>query len=172
MFLSLYGTAIGGTVQKADLIPGEIQINPGSTAQMNFSAANDYSLALTSYSIVFRYTAGLSISNLSATPTAVTAKIDTRKNTISLSWSNVALGTELQASFEVSSVITGDYDIIPDASSYVDTDRNSFTGSCNSSQIQIRPEFIPPSAPTLLRSQSGNNSIHLSWTAPPDPDVL
>lgn len=171
MFLNFYGTAIGGTVQQADLIPGEVQINPGSTAQMNFSATNDHSLDLASYSVVFHYTAGLSISNLTTTPTAVTAKIDPRKNTISLSWSNVVIGTELQASFGVSSDITGDYDIIPDASTYVDINNNSFTGSCNDSHVLIRPEFIPPAAPSLPRSQSGAYSIYLSWFPSVDPDV-
>ena len=89
------GSALSGTVDSATLTPAASNVLTGAFQQIHFSALNDKSFSLKSYTATLQYGAGLTISDLSTSPSAATATIDMRKRLIKLSWNSVPAGTEL-----------------------------------------------------------------------------
>lgn len=170
--LILFGPVVssGGTVDNASLTPSEAVILPDVSQSFTFSALNDKAITLQSYYIKILYTRGLSITNLSVSPAADTASINAKKYYIELTWSNVAPGTELQASFGLSAGL-GDYSLNPETVTYTDDNGDSFTVSCNSSTIAVRSDIVAPAAPKNIRSESADGSIAVYWDPPSDTDI-
>ncbi len=159
-----------GTIDNASLAPPKATILPNVHESFSFSALNDKAFTLQNYYIKILYTRGLTITNLSVSPAAATASINAKKYYIELAWSNVAPGTELHATFDLSAGI-GDYSLTPAIATYTDGSGNTFTVSCNSSTIAVKSDIVAPSEPTNIRSEANDGSITIHWDPPGDTDI-
>lgn len=138
---------------------------------MTFSATNNNAFNLRNYYAEFSYTKGLNITGITTNPSAKKATVNSKKNLITLQWSNIGQGASLTANFYVSSNTTGNYSITPVKIYYTDSSRKVYSGTCNSSTIIVTSEVIPPSPPENIKSISGEGFIGIYWIPPGDSDV-
>lgn len=151
------GHALAGTVENATLTPATINAPLGSGPQeIVFSAVNDQSFSLKSYSATFSYDSGLTIALSSLPPTEtdpivapVKSEVDTRKKTIILEWDNIPPGSEMAVKILADAATGGSYSIAPKAIKYSDFDRNRYTGASNTASLNMTTEQVPPSAPPI-----------------------
>lgn len=170
-FTLLQSTAISGTVDNATFSPSNSKIAAGTSQEITFSAINDKSFALKDYHIKIKYDDGLSATGLAVSPSATKAEIYSKRNLIEIKWENIPSGTELKATFNVSSNTVGTYNIAPWRIIYLDYDHNRYYGTSNTPTITVKAELNPPSAPRNIKSTSGEGAINIYWSAPSDPDV-
>lgn len=166
-----HGFAIAGTVDVASLSPDNSTITVGSSQDYVFSAVNNKSFTLKEYSAIFKYNAGLSITNLITTPAATTVSINTSKKQIQLKWTNVAPAVELKASFTVSANV-GTYHIVPYSISYQDNNKKRYSGTCNSAILVVASKPINAAPPKNFRSISGEGFITIEWDTYPEVPLV
>ncbi len=159
------------TVDFAALSPAETKLPMGEMRQITFSATNDKAVSLKKYNVKLQFDAGLDLTNLTTTPVADTAKINSKNGSIVLLWQEIPAGTEMKASFDVSCTTVGDYTISARVLKYVDADRNRAAGSCNTATVIARTDFIPPAAPKGIVTRSEGAGGKVSWLPPDDADL-
>ncbi len=152
-----------GTVDNAELTPATATITTGSHVYITFMATNDKTYTLKTFHAEFTYTSGLDV-NLSSSPSAAIAKVDTRKRLITLEWTNIP-PTVTMSGYLLITINTpaGTYSISPSNIYYVDNNKNTHTGSCNSAQIIVQQDTVSPVPPTNVRSDQAGGYINVYW---------
>ena len=170
-FVLIQDSSISGTADIATLAPSSAIILTGALQPISFSATNNKAYDIKTYHAEFSIPAGLTIADITATPVATKATIDTRKNLLIFEWSAVGQGATVTGNFTVSAATQGTYTLIPAMVFYTDYNRKTYNASCNSSAISIRDEFISPSSPRNIRSRASEGYIAIFWDKPADTDV-
>ena len=166
-----------GTLDNATLSPSTVTLIIGTHQSygINFSAQNDKTFALKTYHAEFSYTAGLDVLNtipIYTTPAARIAKVDTRKKLITLEWTNITPGTIMSADITVTALTPlGAYSISPSKIYYVDNNRNTYSTSCNTTQIIVQKNTVAPPPPTNLRLEYNSSSMIVGWTPVSEQDI-
>ncbi len=169
--LGYQGLAVAGTVDVASLSPADSTITVGSSQSYAFSAVNNKSFTLKEYSAIFKYDAGLNLTDITTSPVATTASVNTSKKQIQLKWTNVAPGIELKASFTASANV-GTYHISPYTISFQDNNKKRYSGTCNAATLVVASKPINAAPPKNFRSISGEGFITVEWdTYAADPIV-
>ena len=102
---------------------------------------------------------GLSVSITSISPGATTAEViqTTSESYIHLLWKNIPSGTEMKASFKISSNILGNTRLFPSSTAYYNQ-KKRYTGVCNTAFIAFRQETIPIESKVRVI-----NAIEILW---------
>jgi len=170
-FVLIQDSSISGTADIATLAPSSAIILTGALQPISFSATNNKAYDIKTYHAEFSIPAGLTITDISTTPVATKATIDTRKNLLIFEWSAVGQGATVTGNFTVSAATQGMYTLAPATVFYTDYNRKTYNASCNSSAISMRDEFISPSSPRNIRSRTNEGYIAIFWDRPADTDV-
>ncbi len=168
---------VAGTVDNAELSPAVLTMMFGvNQGQITFKATNDKSYTLKTFHAEFTYTAGLDVYPYpSSSPSAAIAKVDTRKRLITLEWANVGPGVTMNGYLYITAnTPIGTYAITPSKIYYVDNNRHTYYGSCNSSQIIVQQEpvdTVSPDPPKNVWSEQKDGAINIHWDLVSAPDM-
>jgi hypothetical protein len=165
--------SIAGTMDNAELSPAIATITTGDNIQITFIATNDKTYTLKTFHAEFAYPDGLDVYPYpSSSPSAAIAKVNTRKRTITLEWSNITPNVTVSGYLSITNnTPAGTYTISPTKIYYVDNNRKTYTGSCNSAQIIVQQDTVSPAAPTNVRSDPGEGVINVHWDAVSESDL-
>jgi len=167
--LSMPSWAVG-TVDSAELVPVVATVLPDSNQRFDFNAQNTKTDVLASYTVKLAYSNGLNVSNLVVTPVAKSAKIDVRKQVITIQWTKVAVGATVSASWDTSSAIDGVY-TFSDAGLVYKVGRTNYTGTVNSASLTVVTDTNPPDIPAGLSTIASDAQVSLNWLANSEIDL-
>jgi hypothetical protein len=164
---------IAATVDSAELSPAIATMTTGDNIQITFLSTNDKAYTLKKFHGEFAYPNGLDVYPYpSSSPSAAIAKVDTRKRVIILEWTDIAPNVTMSGYLSITNnTPVGTYTISPTKIYYVDDNRKTYAGSCNSAQIIVQQDTVSPATPTNVRSDPGEAVINVRWDAVSEPDL-